>query len=204
MINKLRSEWLIHSSYQRDVRSVFRWMRWDIPLRVMPMTIIPIGLVMLSFQSADDLGLVIVNHNSWWLITAVLIVPVFSTAFLFSLRYISGYGFSKGALALELPFYLILNPIAEEVFFRGLLLHLLNDYFGIGVSVAIVSVIFGFHHWIAGFSMKFLLLATIGGLVFGVVAMLSGSILPAIILHSVADLGLFVFGPLYSRRGKPL
>lgn len=179
-------------------------MRWDIPLRIIPMTMLPIVMVMLSVASADDLRLVTINDNVWWLITASLVIPVFTTSFLYSLRYMSGYGFSRGAIVLEVPFYIVLNPIAEEVFFRGLFLYLLNGYIGIGVSVAIVAVVFGFHHRLAGFSMKFIWLATVGGLVFGVITATSGSILPAVILHSTADLGLFVFGPLYSRRCKAL
>ena len=175
-------------------------MRWDIPLRIFPLIAVPLAIVGFSSISTEQIGLADVQDDAWWIVMVALLVPVFLVSLLFSMRYMVGYSFSKAALPLEILFYLILNPVAEEMFFRGLAQSQLAYLLGTEISIIAVAFIFGFHHWLAGFSFKFLCLATVGGFVFGVISAGSGSILPAVLLHSAADLGLFIIGPWYAYR----
>ena len=66
-----------------------------------------------------------------------------------------------------------------------------------------IALVFGFYHRIAGFPLPFLLLATAGGFLFGILFLVSGTILTPIIVHFIADLALFNLGPIVlTRLGK--
>ena len=95
---------------------------------------------------------------------------------------------------------MFLNPVAEELFFRGWIQQQLEIVIGAMPTIVLVSIVFGFHHALAGFTRPFLILATIGGVLFGVVTMVSGSVIPAIGLHVSADIGLFLIGPWWLSR----
>ena len=112
-----------------------------------------------------------------------------------------GHAPGRSALLLELPFFALVNPVAEEVFFRGGVMFGLASLVGMPWSIAITSLVFGFHHGLVrGFPFSFLILGTLGGALFGIAAAGFGSIAPAIVLHAAADLAIFVTGGLVLER----
>jgi len=137
----------------------------------------------------------------WWLVGALMGVAVVQVSTRFVVRQGgSGSRATPGALALELLFFVVLNPVAEELFFRGLAQRQLDGVIGFVQALLLVSVVFGFHHALAGFRLPFLILATVGGLLFGTVMAVYDSVLPAIALHIAADIGIFVAGPRWAER----
>ena len=76
----------------------------------------------------------------------------------------------------------------EELLFRGLLqagiAAILPGIAGLVASVLIASILFGLCHYL---SQTYFLLATLAGCYFGLVMLITGSLLPAIIAHALYD-----------------
>jgi membrane protease YdiL (CAAX protease family) len=93
-----------------------------------------------------------------------------------------------GATHSQLLFIAILAGVGEELLFRGLIqaglfYWLPTDWKLIG-SLLIASLIFGACHYL---SHTYFLLATAAGLYFGLLMVVSGSLLPPIIAHALYD-----------------
>lgn len=76
--------------------------------------------------------------------------------------------------------------ICEELLFRGFLVWALRPWLGLWGAAAAAAILFGLGHTYlgrAGFTR-----ATIAGVVFGLIALITGSLVPGIILHALADL----------------
>lgn len=184
------------SPQPRGAAYAWRWMRIDVPLRVVPACAIPLAWAIGWGGGPAAIGLAIpFRPHSWpWLALQAVAVAAGSVIFVALVLRWSARP-TPAALALELPFFLVLNPVAEELLFRGLLQPRLATLIGFPAALAIVAAVFGFHHVLAGFKLPFLLWATLGGFLFGAVAQHYGSVVPAILLHSAADAGLFIIGP---------
>jgi membrane protease YdiL (CAAX protease family) len=93
-----------------------------------------------------------------------------------------------GASHAELLFIAILAGVGEELLFRGFLqaglARLLPAGFGIPGSLLIASLIFGACHYL---SHTYFIMATIAGLYFGLLMLVSGSLGPPIIAHALYD-----------------
>ena len=79
--------------------------------------------------------------------------------------------------------------LCEELLFRGFMIRFLNGLgLGLPLAAALVasSLIFGLAHAYQG--PKGVIGATVGGLVFGLLFLLSGSLIPGMILHALVDL----------------
>ncbi len=187
----------------RTFEHVWRWFRIDVPARVLPLTAIPLIWALIWGGGLDSIGLS-AGFAPWaWL----PLLPLSIAVALVSAEFIRRQGASgslatPGALALELPFFLALNPIAEELFFRGFAQGRLSELIGFVPALLIVAFVFGFHHALAGFQRPFLILATVGGLLFGATLLIYDSVLPAIALHIAADIGIFILGPWWSARSR--
>ena len=182
---------------------VWRWFRLDVPARVLPLTAIPLLWAVAWGGGVGAVGLKAEFPGWWWLTATVMAIVVVLVCVWFVVRQGgTGSRATMGALALELPFFLVLNPVAEELFFRGLAQRQLEGVIGFLPALVLVSVVFGFHHALAGFRRPFLILATVGGLLFGSVMAVYDSVLPAIGLHVAADIGIFVAGPWWAARSE--
>jgi len=187
----------------RDAAHVWTWFRVDVPARILPLTAVPIVWALVWGGGVHSVGLS-VDFPLWaWL----PLLPLGVVVALVSAEFVrrqggSGSRATPGALALELPFFLVLNPIAEELFFRGLAQGRLSESIGFVPALLIVATVFGFHHALAGFQHPFLILATVGGLLFGTTLFIYDSVLPAIALHIAADIGIFLVGPWWSARSR--
>jgi len=77
--------------------------------------------------------------------------------------------------------------ISEEAGFRGYMQGPLEQRYGPAVGLAITSVVFGLAHLSHGAFVPALLFDIGWGALYGLLTYLSGSILPAVVLHSSAD-----------------
>lgn len=94
----------------------------------------------------------------------------------------------RGARLWQLFVISLAAGIGEEVLFRGLiqagLMELLPTSFAVVGSLLIASVLFGLCHYL---SHTYFILATLAGVYFGLVMLITGSILPAILAHALYD-----------------
>ena len=105
-----------------------------------------------------------------------------------------------GSTHLQLFVLALLAGLGEELLFRGLLqaglARLLPTPFALVGSLLIASVIFGACHYL---SHTYFVLATLAGLYFGALMLVSDSIVPPIIAHALYDFFALVY--LLSEHG---
>lgn len=77
--------------------------------------------------------------------------------------------------------------ICEEFLFRGYLVWVLQAWIGLLPAAAVSMVVFGLAHAYQGW--KFGVRAFFAGIVMGVLALVTGSLLPGMALHALVDLG---------------
>ena len=186
---------------RRGWRDSWAWMRWDIPTRIVLLIAAPVIWIAVADIDPSAIGLRLDLSLRDWLLTLFLAVG----AGLVSLAYRRWLwrpraAPDRSALALELPFFVVLNPVAEELFFRGAALFGLANLVGIPWAITITSVVFGVHHILARFPVSFLVLGTLGGAMFGIMTAQFGSIVPAVVMHAAADLAVFVAAGLMADR----
>lgn len=187
-------------------RDSLRWIGKDVLVRLLPFAIVALIWAYALAGGAESLKL------SWRLtgLDIALIlgtgIPAFAACTLFRARYWPIYSLaSRRAHLIEDGYFLFLNAPAEELFFRGMLQSwaMAIGFIPPAVGFVCVALVFGFYHRLAGFPLPFLLLATAGGFLFGILFLLSGTILTPIIVHFIADLALFNLGPtVLTRLGK--
>ncbi len=191
---------------QRSVRNSLRWIGWDVPLRLIPFAAVAIVWAYLVGDGLETLKVT-------WRITVIDValmlgigIPVFAACTLFRSRFwpIDSLA-SPRAHLVEDGYFLLFNAPAEELFFRGMLQTWAMSVGFVPPPVGFVgvAVFFGFYHRLVGFRMPFLLLATGGGFLFGILFLVSNSVLTPIVVHFIADLALFNLGPVVlTRLGK--
>ena len=82
-------------------------------------------------------------------------------------------------------------PLSEEIAFRGYAMSLLRRQFSPIVGLMITSLIFAAVHLTQGLSAPKLLVYFLAGLTFGFIALRTGSLIPAMVVHSFGDLTFF-------------
>jgi membrane protease YdiL (CAAX protease family) len=102
---------------------------------------------------------------------------------------LAGYPFLTVALVVIMAS--LVAPFTEEPAFRGYCQEILERDFSGPVAIVISSVFFALAHITHGFLWPKLLVYFLVGLVFGVTAYLTNSILPGIPVHIMADMSFF-------------
>jgi hypothetical protein len=77
--------------------------------------------------------------------------------------------------------------VCEELLFRGFLVWTLRPFLGVWMAAAATAVLFGLGHAYQG--RQGIVRTTLGGVLFGGVALLTHSLLPGMAVHALADLG---------------
>jgi CAAX protease family protein len=107
-------------------------------------------------------------------------------------RYIEAQRAQSGVLTIMLP-VVIVAPIAEETFFRGLLLHCYLERYRVTKAVwasAIIFAVFHLNPWQATIALPL-------GLWFAWLVLRTGSILPGMLCHAMVNFSTnFLLGPL--------
>jgi membrane protease YdiL (CAAX protease family) len=76
--------------------------------------------------------------------------------------------------------------VCEEIIYRGFMLWFASMWIGLWPGVLVTSVLFGLAHVYLG--KKYIVRTAFGGVLFGVIAVGSASLWPAILLHAFTDL----------------
>lgn len=108
---------------------------------------------------------------------------------------ISGLG-----VLLQIAALLIAAPIAEELICRGLILHTLRKEHGKSTAVLLSALLFGILHIMAGGGVL-VLNSLMAGVIFGVICVKTGSLLPAIAAHMFANIPDFILALLPELSG---
>ncbi|MFL5298181.1 MAG: CPBP family intramembrane glutamic endopeptidase [Phenylobacterium sp.] len=82
-------------------------------------------------------------------------------------------------------------PLSEECAFRGYAMGMIRKVMPEGWALVLVSVMFALVHLTQGFYATKLLVYVLAGLMFGFTAWRAGSLIPAMVVHSAADLTFF-------------
>ena len=179
-------------------------MRWDVPTRIVFLIGAPLIWIAVAGIDPSAIGLRLGLAPLDWILIAlwsvgVALVTLSYRRWIWPVRAVAG----RSALPLDLPFFLVLNPVAEELFFRGAAMFGLANLIGMPWSIVVTSLVFGLHHGLdRQFPRSFLVLGTLGGLLFGVAAAHFDSVAPAIVLHVAADAVIFVAAaPILERLG---
>lgn len=109
----------------------------------------------------------------------------------------AGYFLNPGATAWRA---LLIYPVLEEMFFRGLMMPLLRRYFPGWLAVGVPTALFALTHFGGGWAN--VLFAAAMGLVFARLVIRTESLFPAIVCHVAVNVtGLFVLAPLLVAHG---
>ncbi len=140
----------------------------------------------------------------WSLMAAMLVVVVMESGFVVTFRILKfpaegwalGYDFS--AVPLWLAWLLVVMAalvagITEEVGFRGYMQVPLEKRYGPVVGITIVSVVFVVFHLNQAWAPPVLFLLFAISVMWGILAYTSGSLIPGIISHTVADIFNFSY-----------
>lgn len=90
--------------------------------------------------------------------------------------------------------------ICEELLYRGFLVWALQHWVGLGWAAAISVIVFGAAHAYQG---KDVVRPTVGGVLLQCIALLSGSILPGILVHAMLDVMSGTSGYVLLRESGP-
>jgi len=99
--------------------------------------------------------------------------------------------YPPATLAAILAMSIIAAPLSEELAFRGFAWGLLRKAFGPVTTLLIVTLLFTLAHLTQGAYPAKLIVYFLAGLAFGLIAWRCGSLVPAMIVHSAADLTFF-------------
>lgn len=159
-------------------------------LNIIVITVIP-GIIFICFNKNDFKGCFKkVNSGSWW--KYLLITPVlWSSATYLNSRMnilLDNLGIDMieqlpptdetSAVIMGLLLTCVAAPVLEEIFYRGIILHLLKGY-GNGAAIVITALLFALAHG----SISVFVPPLVFGLVLGYITVRSGSVLPAIYMH---------------------
>ncbi len=173
-------------------------MRWDLPLRVVPMLTVPLLLVALTPLSGRTLGLSL--NGAWWqLLLAALLGPLMGwLSWWYRRRYVRRVVVpTRADNLLQGVYYVVLNAPAEELLFRGLLLGWLQGATGTPIAWTLSTLVFGLYHIPARWGGAAVAGVTIAGGVFGILFLLgpgSGSLLLPTVVHAFATCGFLSAG----------
>lgn len=136
------------------------------------------------------------NFKWWKLILGVLVIILFSLGSTFVLNYclsylaphylLSNYNVSKPSYSLfnklfSLFVAVLIAPVVEELFFRGLMLHRFSVKWNINVAIILSSILFGILHFnFIGITMV--------GFMMCIVYLKTRSLIPTMLMHSLNNL----------------
>ncbi|MFP6582860.1 MAG: type II CAAX endopeptidase family protein [Candidatus Hydrogenedentota bacterium] len=108
-------------------------------------------------------------------------------------------GLFKNVSILDIAFVSIMAGLSEEALFRGALQTFVADHMGIWAALAIISILFGFVHFL---SLTYFVFATLIGLYLGILYVWTDSLLVPILSHAVYDFVALVYGTRFMRKNN--
>lgn len=199
----VKSSQIVYST----VASSWRWMWPDTLMRIIPMSLIPLGYILIFHLPLSFLGLTLA-YVPLHLIVG-LSVGIGMAAFAACYRmYVVGTGFRKptvGDQCLQTFFYLFINGPVEELFFRGFLLAVVTQWtHSLFLGWLVSTVVYTLYHRLGKWNWRSVGGVGLAGLVFSLIYLfLPGprSLLAVIIIHGFTTSGFLSWGDeiLYQR-----
>jgi membrane protease YdiL (CAAX protease family) len=192
------------------VASSWSWMRLDLLLRLVPLTLVPFGFSWQSGTSLRSLGLVITHPVRDLLVAIPAGVVGFAIAAAFNvyLSRRSGRWFvpTRPDLLVQSGYYLVLNAPIEEWFFRGFLQGSLARWWNAPLlAVLVATAIFGAYHLLDRWGWRPVAGATAAGLALGLIYLWQPSppsLLAPVLVHAAITCGFLSLGPYVVWRLK--
>ena len=186
-----------------SVRDSWAWMWWDVPGRLLPLTLAPILFAWLTHTPWSALGIT-ARHPARDLLLAIpLSILGFAVAAAYAqhLARRAARWFVPDAsdLALQSLYYVVLNAPIEEWFFRGFLQgSLIQWWHAPALGYVAASCIFGAYHLLGRWGWRPVLGATASGFAFGLLYLWQPSppslLLPTLV-HAAMTCGFLSLGP---------
>ena len=189
--------------YRTSVADSWRWMRLDLLIRLIPLTLAPVLFSTLTKTPLTSFGLSL-DHPARDLAVALplaLVGFVVAVGFAEYLARRNRRWFIPDSrdLALQAGYYILLNAPVEEWFFRGFLLGGLNGWLKApALAVVVATACFGGYHFLDRWGWRPVAGATVAGLALGLIYLWQpapASLLAPTIVHAAITCGFLGVGP---------
>lgn len=186
-----------------SVADSWRWMRLDLAIRLVPLTILPLGFTWLTATPLSDLGLTLAHSIRDLLVAVPLALAGFVVAAGFA-EYLARRNHrwfvpDGRDLALQSVYYFALNAPIEEWFFRGFMQGGLSRWWNAPVAaVAVTTAVFGAYHLLDRWGWRPVIGATAAGLALGLIYLWQPqppSLLAPTLVHAAITCGFLSLGP---------
>jgi len=192
------------------VASSWSWMRLDLLLRLVPLTVVPFVFSWLSGTPLRRLGLVVTHPVRDLLVAIPVGVAAFAIAAAFAvyLSRRSGRMFvpTEPDLLLQSAYYLALNAPIEEWFFRGFLQGSLARWWNAPLlALLAATAVFGAYHFLDRWGWRPVAGATVAGLTLGLLYLWQpppSSLLVPVLVHAAITCGFLSLGPYLVYRWR--
>ena len=199
--------------YRTTVSQSWAWMRLDILLRLVPLTLAPLVFGWFTGTPLASLGLSLAHPLRDILVS----VPLGLAGFVIAARFANYLGRRAGRmfvptapdLAVQSAYYLLLNAPVEEWFFRGFLQGTLSRWWHApAIALIVATAIFGGYHFLDRWGWRPVVGATAAGLGLGLIYLWQPSppsLLAPTLVHAAITCGFLSLGPylLYRWRRAP-
>ena len=189
--------------YRTTVKDSWRWMWWDLPVRLLPLAAAPIAFMAVSGTAPAALGLA-EQHLARDLLLAIPCGLVgFGIAAAFA-EYLSRrarrwFVPDRADLLLQTAYYVLPNAAVEEWFFRGFLQGTLSRWWQLPwLGFLAATLVFGAYHLLGRWGWRPVAGATVAGFVLGLLYLWQpppASLLLPVIVHAFITAGFLSVGP---------
>jgi len=189
--------------YRTTVADSWRWMRLDLLVRLVPLTIGPLVFSWLTAIPLASMGLTLAH----WTRDLVVALPLALAGFVIAAAFAEYLARRRRRwfvadgrdLAVQSLYYLALNAPVEEWFFRGFLQGGLSRWWNApAVAVVVTTAVFGGYHFLDRWGWRPVVGATAAGLVLGLIYLWQPqppSLLAPILVHAAITCGFLSLGP---------
>jgi membrane protease YdiL (CAAX protease family) len=192
------------------VASSWSWMRLDLLLRLLPLTLVPFVFSRLSGTPLLNLGLVITHPLRDLLVAIPAALAGFAIAAAFNIYLSRRSGRwlvpSEPDLLVQCAYYLVLNAPIEEWFFRGFLQGSLARWWNAPLlALLAATAIFGAYHFLDRWGWRPVAGATAAGLALGLIYLWQpspASLLAPVLVHAAITCGFLSLGPYLVYRWR--
>ena len=196
--------------YRTTVSDSWRWMRLDLVVRLLPLTLAPIAIGWLTGTPLSAFGLSF-DHA---LLSLLIAVPLGLAGFAIAMAFAEYLARRQRRwfvpdhrdLLAQSAYYVLLNAPIEEWFFRGFLQGSLSRWSKMPLlAVAIATAVFGGYHLLDRWGWRPVLGATAAGLALGLVYLWQpqpASLLAPTLVHGAITCGFLSLGPFVVYRWR--
>lgn len=189
--------------YRTTVADSWRWMRLDLFVRLVPLSIAPFVVASLTHTPLSDFGLTLAHP----LRDALISIPLGIAGFLVAAGFAAYLARRNGRLFVpdsrdlltQCAYYIVLNAPIEEWFFRGLLQGGLTRWLGMpALAVVVATAVFGGYHFPDRWGWRPVVGATVAGFALGLIYLWQPSppsLLAPTLVHAAITCGFLGLGP---------